>query len=269
MIKPWINEDIFKTWTEAQRRLWDSLCSAVPFKPPTGIETWRETYLKNLEVWESAVRKTLSQEASWVQRWVKQVAQENGSPEIMTAWVQQMEEVLKRWVQTQNQWWDEYFAVLRRGGEFARASRERKQPDAVTKSVASTAAGVKPAAAEPAPKTLAAATSAAVSAPPAGAPVAAKPPTTPGADPGKAPAPPAGAATSVQPDDLKSINGIGPALEKKLQAQGIFSYRQLAALNDADITRLETAIKAAGRIRRDDWAGQAKTQHLQKYHEQL
>lgn len=218
MIKPWINEDIFKTWTEAQRRLWDSLCSAVPFKPPTGIETWRETYLKNLEVWESAVRKTLSQEASWVQRWVKQVAQENGSPEIMTAWVQQMEEVLKRWVQTQNQWWDEYFAVLRRGGEFARASRERKQPDAVTKSVASTAAG---------------------------------------------------AATSVQPDDLKSINGIGPALEKKLQAQGIFSYRQLAALNDADITRLETAIKAAGRIRRDDWAGQAKTQHLQKYHEQL
>ena len=36
-----------------------------------------------------------------------------------------------------------------------------------------------------------------------------------------------------------------------------------------EIDRLETAIKAAGRIRRDDWIGQAKARHLQKYQEQL
>ncbi len=54
-MKPWINEETFKTWTDAQRRLWDSLCSAVPFQPPAGVETWRETYLKNLATWESAV----------------------------------------------------------------------------------------------------------------------------------------------------------------------------------------------------------------------
>ncbi|MCB1768757.1 MAG: hypothetical protein KDJ31_03490, partial [Candidatus Competibacteraceae bacterium] len=115
-MKPWINEDIFKSWTDAQKRLWESLCSAVPFQPPAGVEAWRETYLKNLATWESAVKKTLQQEASWVEQWVHKVANEQGTPEVMASWVQQMEDVLQRWIQTQNQWWDEYFAVLRRGG---------------------------------------------------------------------------------------------------------------------------------------------------------
>ena len=72
-----------------------------------------------------------------------------------------------------------------------------------------------------------------------------------------------------QPDDLKLISGIGQALEKKLRKQGITSYRQLAALNDADIARIEAIIKSAGRIRRDNWIGQAKTLHFQKYQELL
>lgn len=45
-MKPWINEETIKTWTDAQKRLWESLCSAVPFQPPVGVEAWRETYLK-------------------------------------------------------------------------------------------------------------------------------------------------------------------------------------------------------------------------------
>ena len=53
---PWINEDIFKSWTQAQKRLWNSLCSAVPFQPPAGVEAWRETYLKKLASGEAAVR---------------------------------------------------------------------------------------------------------------------------------------------------------------------------------------------------------------------
>jgi predicted flap endonuclease-1-like 5' DNA nuclease len=60
-------------------------------------------------------------------------------------------------------------------------------------------------------------------------------------------------------DDLTAIGGIGPALAKKLNAAGISSYAQLAALSDADIERLEkNVIKYSGRIKRDDWVGQAK-----------
>ena len=71
-------------------------------------------------------------------------------------------------------------------------------------------------------------------------------------------------------DDLKLLNGIGPVLEGKLNAAGIHSYRQLAALTDADIDRLESeAITFSGRVRREDWIGQAKALCLQKYGEPL
>lgn len=301
-MKLWINEDIFKSWTAAQRRLWDSLCAAVPFQPPVGIETWRETYLNNLTVWEAAVRKTLAQEASWVRSWVNQVAQENGAPEIMAAWVQQMEEVLQRWVQTQDQWWNEYFAVLRRGGEFMYPDRTKTKspginPEPVTSAPsreveevetasATTMASAEPPATELAPAATAQApiaaqtktikpTPAASASESAGLPVMetvedvvveadASTLSDPAPEPTMAPA-----GLDSEPDDLKRIVGIGPALERKLHSQGILSYRQLATLDAVGIDQLETAIKAAGRVRRDDWIGQAKAQHFQKYQEQL
>ena len=61
------------------------------------------------------------------------------------------------------------------------------------------------------------------------------------------------------PDDLTAIDGIGPALAKKLNAAGISSYAQLAVLTDDDIENLEkNVIRFSGRIRRDDWVGQAQ-----------
>jgi len=60
-------------------------------------------------------------------------------------------------------------------------------------------------------------------------------------------------------DDLTAIGGIGPALAKKLNSAGIVSYAQVAALSDEDIAHLEkNIIKFSGRIKRDDWVGQAK-----------
>lgn len=60
-------------------------------------------------------------------------------------------------------------------------------------------------------------------------------------------------------DDLTAIGGIGPTLAKKLNEAGISSYAQLAALSDDDIDRLERdVIRFSGRIKRDDWIGQAK-----------
>jgi predicted flap endonuclease-1-like 5' DNA nuclease len=67
------------------------------------------------------------------------------------------------------------------------------------------------------------------------------------------------AQAPVRQDDLKQISGVGPGLEKKLQDAGITSYAQIAALTDAEIRDLEAnVVKFAGRIKRDDWVGQAK-----------
>ena len=67
------------------------------------------------------------------------------------------------------------------------------------------------------------------------------------------------AQVPVRQDDLKMISGVVPGLERKLLDYGITSYAQIAALNDDDIAELEAhVVKFAGRIKRDDWIGQAQ-----------
>ncbi len=77
---------------------------------------------------------------------------------------------------------------------------------------------------------------------------------------------PASASTAPEKDDLKLISGIGPALEGKLNAAGISSYRQLATLSAAEIERVESeVIRFSGRISRDEWVNQARDLYARKY----
>ncbi len=64
--------------------------------------------------------------------------------------------------------------------------------------------------------------------------------------------------TTKGPDDLKRINGIGPVLEKHLQAAGITTFDQIAALSEKDIDKIETAMDFKGRIARENWLDQAQ-----------
>lgn len=60
-------------------------------------------------------------------------------------------------------------------------------------------------------------------------------------------------------DELTKIDGIGPFIEKKLNEIGIVSFRQIAKFDDAEIEKITKAIEFfPGRIKRDDWVGQAK-----------
>lgn len=60
-------------------------------------------------------------------------------------------------------------------------------------------------------------------------------------------------------DDLKRISGIGAVIEKKLNALGITSFEQIAALEAEDIEKLTKIIRFfPGRIVRDNWVEQAE-----------
>ncbi len=55
-------------------------------------------------------------------------------------------------------------------------------------------------------------------------------------------------------DDLQKIRGVGPTISRRLNEQGITTYRQLATLTEGEIGSLADAIRIArGRIIRDDW----------------
>lgn len=60
-------------------------------------------------------------------------------------------------------------------------------------------------------------------------------------------------------DDLKMIKGVGPALEKKLNGLGIFTFVQLADLESSAVPHLGYALGGyTERLLREDWIGQAK-----------
>ena len=75
----------------------------------------------------------------------------------------------------------------------------------------------------------------------------------PAAKPKAAPKAAAGA------DDLKVLSGVGPALEKKLHAEGITTFAQIAVWNDADVESFGEKLSFKGRIEREGWIEQART----------
>jgi large subunit ribosomal protein L21 len=73
----------------------------------------------------------------------------------------------------------------------------------------------------------------------------------------EAPEAPMFTAPEGQADDLTAIKGIGPAAEKQLNAQGITTFAQIAALSDEDVERIDAAMPfSAAQI--GDWREQAK-----------
>ncbi len=93
---------------------------------------------------------------------------------------------------------------------------------------------------------------------------------------GEAPAPaalaalPEGAEGGVKPaglkkprggkaDDLKTIEGIGPVLEKLCHELGFFHFDQIAAWGAAEVAWMDANLKGfKGRVTRDKWVAQAK-----------
>lgn len=67
-----------------------------------------------------------------------------------------------------------------------------------------------------------------------------------------------GYAVADEADDLKLIVGVGPFLEKKLNAIGVYTFRQIANLNQDDISLVNDVIEFfPGRIERENWVGQS------------
>lgn len=59
-------------------------------------------------------------------------------------------------------------------------------------------------------------------------------------------------------DDLKKLKGIGPQNEQRLNALGIYHFRQIAAWTEEEAQWVGSYLAFPGRIEREDWIGQAK-----------
>ena len=69
-----------------------------------------------------------------------------------------------------------------------------------------------------------------------------------------------GVASASDKDDLQTLKGIGPFIEEKLNALGIFKFEQIAKMTSEIEEEVNIAIEFfPGRVKRDEWVKQAKT----------
>ena len=69
-----------------------------------------------------------------------------------------------------------------------------------------------------------------------------------------------GFATADNKDQLQEIKGIGPFIEEKLNALGIFTFAQISRMTSELEDKVNDAIEFfPGRVKRDEWANQARS----------
>lgn len=68
-----------------------------------------------------------------------------------------------------------------------------------------------------------------------------------------------GTAAEGDAQDLKKITGLGPAMEKKLNEAGIYTYEQISKCGEKEWLALDEIVgKVSTKAMNDDWASQAK-----------
>ncbi len=65
------------------------------------------------------------------------------------------------------------------------------------------------------------------------------------------------AAKKTEADDLTQISGVGPVIVKKLHAEGVTTFAQIAAWTPEQVADMDEKLNFKGRIDRDEWLKQA------------
>ncbi len=191
---------------------------------------WLDSQHEQVEMVESMVKQALRAQSEWSEAVTDQIVSTPGIPDAVAAMTRQMQDFTENLIEFQTQAWDGWFSIVR-GVE---SKVENRSP--VVQLVADSEPPTEPTVADAVERAL-----------------DSKP-------------------STAALDDLKAISGVGQVLSDKLNGRGVTSYRQIAAWTDEEITEIESAIvpaRFAGRIRRDDWIGQAKALHFAKYDEKL
>lgn len=210
-------------------------------------QAFASNYQQLLDNWHQLANESLANQSKLAHSMVARLEQ---SPLAQSLPVEKMEQLSSEWASAQSAAVDQWFSLLAHSpATLGFAAAPTNKPVPALKSVAKPAKPVETA--------------------PVAKPADTKAQTVKVTQPVEqlelapvAKSPPKAKAEKLEADDLKLISGVGPALEGKLNAQGIERFEQISAWSAKDIDAIEDAIMKgplSGRIRRDDWVKQAKT----------
>ena len=104
-------EDMWKTWTEAQQKMWDECLNAMKgFGKLQPTEVWG----KSVEAMEEALKRTLDAQVEWTRLWAGSFTTVGGASKEMVEGARQGQDMIKRWAEAQKQIWDGWFQIVRK-----------------------------------------------------------------------------------------------------------------------------------------------------------
>ena len=105
------SEDMFKTWTEAQKKMWDDWTKAMQgFGKSPSTEAWEKT----VEAWNQTIQRVLDAQVEGARHWAENIATAKGAPQEMTEWAKQGQDIITRCTETQKQLWGHWFEVVKK-----------------------------------------------------------------------------------------------------------------------------------------------------------
>jgi hypothetical protein len=104
-------EEIFKTWTDTQKTMWDEWMKATQsFGKTNATDSWRRT----VDMWEESVKKSLHLQMEWSKLWAENFSSVKGTPKEFQEWARQGQEMMMRWAETQLQLWTAWFEMVKK-----------------------------------------------------------------------------------------------------------------------------------------------------------
>ncbi len=278
-------QKILKDLRKTQDKLWqDSMASFPGSVFPRGMDKWQKDTLNNVnDLLGRAITQSLDLQREWLSQWADRASGKNLKPKIFAELSAEAHRSTERWLENQNQLWDQWLKLLSGNSQKGKAPDFSSWEKAVEESMQaqmdllkewSDMTNFKKLSNEEFSKLsdhIVKTMEKSITTQQRlwdqwfdqleGAGKGGKQTTAekPAAQKEKTKATKAGGKSSAVADDLKQISGIGPGLEQKLKDRGIHTLHALAELDDHDIARLEEdVIQLSGRIKRDKWVEQAK-----------
>jgi len=105
------SEEMLKTWTETQKKMWDDWMKAVQGlgKSPSA-EVWEKT----VDSWNQTIQRLLDAQVEGARHWVENFTTAKGTPEETAEWAKRGQDIITRWTETQKQLWGSWFEVIKK-----------------------------------------------------------------------------------------------------------------------------------------------------------
>ena len=105
------SEDMLKSWTETQKKMWDEWTKAMQgFGKSPSTDAWEKT----VETWNQTIQRVLDGQVEGARLWAENITTTKGTPQEMTEWAKQGEDIITRWTETQKQLWGHWFEIVKK-----------------------------------------------------------------------------------------------------------------------------------------------------------